>query len=233
MFSAPILIFIVVGIAIAVGAYYSYLAAQKRREAMASLASELGWSFDPGNDYSHDDEYAHFEVFRRGHSRYAFNTLTGSITFDGRRYAGKMGDYHYKVTSGSGKSRSTTTYQFTYVILHLPYPRVPDLLIRPEGMFDKLAGVFGFDDIDFESVEFSNRFHVKSHDKRFAYDVIDPRMMEFLLTGRPPTVDIENGRCCLTEGNSRWSTEELKATLGWAQRFFEHWPDHVTAGLDG
>ncbi|MCZ6810529.1 MAG: hypothetical protein O7D97_00875, partial [Planctomycetota bacterium] len=98
---------------------------------------------------------------------------------------------------------------------------MPDLLIRREGMFDKLAGAFGFDDIDFESAEFSKRFYVKSPDKRFAYDVIHPRMMEFLLGGDPPTVDIEAGRCCLSDGRHHWSPEGFGATLNWVIEFFD------------
>ncbi len=220
---------IVVGFAI----YYAYLLEKKRREEMAALAAELGWQFDPSKDRDHDDEYAHFEIFRHGHSRAAYNTLTGTLNVDDRTYPAKMGDFIYKVTSSNGKSTSTRTYRFSYLILQLPFFNVANLLIRREGMFDKLAGAFGFDDIDFESVEFSKRFFVKSPDKKFAYDVIDPRMMEFLLAEQSPTVDIEYGRCCLSDGKHKWSRLEFKATLNWAGRFFDQWPDHVTASLEG
>ena len=228
----PILIVIAVIVVAAVAIYFGYLAQKKRREEMAALAVQLGWRFDPTKDKSHDDEYAHFEIFRRGHSRCAFNTLTGELAIDERNYPAKMGDFVYKITSSTGKSTQTHTYRFSYLILHLPFANVPDLLIRREGMFDKLAGAFGFDDIDFESAQFSKRFHVKSPDKKFAYDVIHPRMMEFLLAGDPPTVDIEYGRCCLSDGRHRWSPDQFKATLQWANNFFDRWPDHVTASLE-
>ncbi|MCH7847984.1 MAG: hypothetical protein IIB53_06430, partial [Planctomycetes bacterium] len=52
--------------------YFGYLAEKKRREELAALAGQIGWRFDPTKDKSHDDEYAHFEIFRRGHSRCAF-----------------------------------------------------------------------------------------------------------------------------------------------------------------
>ncbi|MCK4626760.1 MAG: hypothetical protein KAV00_15725, partial [Phycisphaerae bacterium] len=55
------------------------------------------------------------------------------------------------------------------------------LYIRREGFFDKIGQFFGFDDIDFESAEFSRKFYVKSPDKRWAYDVIHTRTMEHLL----------------------------------------------------
>jgi hypothetical protein len=41
--------------------------------------------------------------------------------------------------------------------VHPPWPS-PTLLVRPEGLLDKLAGIVGVDDIDFESSEFSKRF---------------------------------------------------------------------------
>ena len=213
-------------------AYYGWQAAKKRREALAALADELGWQFRPEKDRAHDERYSHFEIFRRGHSRVAYNSLRGTLTVDVAPCAAHMGDFCYRVTRGSGKSRSTSTYEFSYLIVHLPYMSLPDLLIRLEGMFDKLAGAFGFDDIDFESAEFSRRFYVRSPDKRFAYDVVHPRMMEFLLTTRPPCVDIEHGRCCLSDGEQRWEPAEFKAKAAWLEQFFSHWPLHLTETLD-
>jgi len=228
---AILIVVLIAGVAIA-AAIVAHIQAKKRREALAALAKKLGWDFYPGRDSSHDDQYAHFEIFRKGHSRVAFNTLVGSVRIDGRDFPARMGDFQYKITRRNGKSSSTTTYRFSYLILHLPFPRVPDLLIRPEGFFDKLAGVVGFDDIDFESAEFSKRFCVKSNDKRFAYDVCHPRMMEFLLASGKPSVDIENGRCCISDGRSRWTPEGFTGQLGWIARFFDNWPDHLTSDLD-
>src|SRR3989304_5732799 len=103
------------------GVYYSYLQQKKRREELRRLADELGWQFEPQSDYDHDEEYGHFEIFRRGHSRYAYNTLHGSVAVDGGNWPAKTGDFHYQVTSGSGKNRSTSTDRFSYLMLRLPY----------------------------------------------------------------------------------------------------------------
>lgn len=229
----PILLVVVV-VAIAIAAIVlAAMAAKKRREDLANLAQRLGWRFSPDKDHDHDDEYAHFEVFRRGHSRYAYNTLTGDLELGGHRFAAKCGDFRYLVTSSNGKSTTTTTYRFSYLILHLPYRTVPDLLIRPEGLFDKLAGVFGFDDIDFESHEFSRKFHVKCADRRFAYDVVHPRMMEFLLEHGDRAIDIEKRRCCLSDGRRCWSPEQFEGELRFLERFFGLWPRHVLADIAG
>lgn len=225
LFLIPLVIAIVI-----VAAYLSWAAQKKRREELTALAQELGWSFDPSHDHSHDERFGQFEIFRRGHSRSAYNTLRGRIQSLQTDCAVTMGDYTYKITSGSGKDRRTRTYRFSYVIVQLPF-FTPELLVRPEGVFDKLAGAFGFDDIDFESVEFSKRFYVKSSNKRFAYDVIDPRMMEFLLQSRPPMVDLERGACVVSDGRSKWEPARFKATLTWLDSFFDHWPNHVIADV--
>jgi len=229
--------FIIFGLilfAILVGffAYFAEMARRRRREALAALARSLGWRFDPSENTSHDERYKQFKVFRKGHSRYAYNTITGEMTIDGRTLPVRMGDYRYQITTNNGKSTSTTTYQFSYLIIELPFLGAQDLFVRHEGVFDKLAGFIGFDDIDFESAEFSKRFYVKSSDKRFAYYIMHPRMMEFLLASDPPIINLEDRCCCFSEDTKRWEPEEFRAMLAWSEAFFDHWPRHVTATFD-
>jgi hypothetical protein len=228
----PALLIALVAAGIGLAIYLSHLAAQKRREALAALAEELGWHFDPSVDRGHDDEYAHFEIFRKGHSRVAYNTLRGVTEIGGRTYPVKMGDFDYKITRSTGKSSQTTTYTLSYLILRLPFDGVPDLVIRREGVFDRIAGALGFDDIDFESEEFSRRFYVKSSDKKFAYDVVHPRMMEWLLAKEVPMIDIEHGRCCVALDRVRWEPHEFTRWLRRMDEFFDQWPDYLTSRLD-
>lgn len=223
-----ILIFVVFGLLIGAGIYYSHMQAQKRRAELLALAEQLGWRFDPNDDHGHDSRFSQFAIFCNGHSQRAYNTLYGTLTLAGFSVDAQMGDFQYKQTSGSGKNRSTTTYTLSYLIAGSPFPAAPDLLIRPEGVFDKVSAFFGFDDIDFESAEFSRAFHVSSSDKRFAYAVVHPRMMEFLLATRGPTLAHAQRYCCVHDGNRVWTPEEFRARLGWLEGFFEQWPGHVT-----
>ncbi len=217
--------------AVIVGSAYACKKAQQRRDALAVLGADIGFRFVAARDRDHDDEYAHFEIFRQGHSRSAYNTLEGVLEIDGRPYPTKAGDFTYKITSSTGKTTTTTTYRFSYAILHLPFVGVPDLLIRKEGLLDKIASVIGFDDIDFESAAFSRRFLVKGPDKRFAYDIVHPGMIEFLMASPPPMIDIERGRVCLMVGERLWAPHEFGRTLRWARSFFALWPAHVIADL--
>ena len=56
------------------------------------------------------------------------------------------------------------------------------LTIDREGFFTRLADAIGLDDIEFELQEFNDAFNVKAKDRKFANDLIDQRMMRFLLT---------------------------------------------------
>lgn len=209
--------------------YLGHLAARKRREALMGLARELGFRFAQERDRDHDNRYAEFEIFRRGRSRAAYNTLRGSVPIGGRAVHINMGDYRYTIKTG----KSSTTYKFSYMILHLPFPTVPSLFVRRENILDKVAGAVGFDDIDFESAEFNKRYYVKSSDKKFAYDVIHPRMMEFFLSTESPVTDIKDGLCCLHDGTTRvWDVSEFKQRLWWARHFLESWPDYLTSALE-
>ena len=63
------------------------------------------------------------------------------------------------------------------------------LFVRGENLWDKMTSAFGFDDIDFESAEFSRKFFVKSPDRKWAYDVIHQETMELLI--RAPRFSLE------------------------------------------
>ena len=68
----------------------------------------------------------------------------------------------------------------------------PELTIGPEGFFSKIAQAVGYDDIDFESHEFSRQFCVRSRDKKFAYDVCHARMIEYLMANDDLVIEIEH-----------------------------------------
>jgi len=65
--------------------------------------------------------------------------------------------------------------------------RMPTTVIAPESLRTLIPGALGMRDLQFELRRFNDRFHITSHDRRFAYQLIDQRMMEHLLaTARVP-----------------------------------------------
>ncbi len=227
-----IVILVILG---AAGAIFAGIAAAKaereRSEGLRALAAETGLSFNAERDRGFDGRFSQFSEFTQGHSRYAFNRLIGTLQIQSRPFEVCTGDFHYKVTRSNGKSTTTRTYQISFLLLRPLGLTPPDLLIRSENFLDKIVQAVGFDDIDFESAEFSRKFMVKSSDRRFAYDVIHPRMMEFLLASPRRPIHLRGGWCLLVSPMSRWKPEQFREALAFATRFFDLWPDFVFQNL--
>ncbi len=181
----------------------AYIGARKRREAMAALAAKLGLRYYAGRDKGMARRYRFLDKLRKGSNRYAFNILTGS--YQGHEVT--LFDYHYQVSSG----KSTHHHFFSFFILQLS-TSFPELVIDKEGFFSKVAQAIGYDDIDFESHEFSRKFCVRSRDKKFAYDVCNARMIEYLLANSDLSIEIE-GNSLAISFNRRLAPEHIEPNL--------------------
>jgi len=198
----PLIIVGFIAVVVALG-ILSYISARKRREAMATVAAKLGLRFAPGKNRDMARRYRFLDKLRRGSNRYAFNILSGSY----QGYDLILFDYHYK--TGSGKN--THHYYISFFILHLA-ASFPELVIGPEGVFSKIAQAIGYDDIDFESHEFSRKFCVRCRDKKFAYDVCNARMIEYLLSNTDLSIEIE-GDALAISFSRRLSPEDIEPNL--------------------
>lgn len=177
-----IIITLIIAAAVIGAVVVVYLLAKRRREALAALAQRLGLAFHPDHDRELPVRLDFLDQLDRGTSRYAYNRLSG--LYEGHEIMAF--DYHYK--TGSGKHAQH--HYLSVLTLLLPRP-VPELLISPEGFLSKIAQSLGYDDIDLESAEFSGAFCVRSRDKKFAYDVCHPLMMEYLLAHRELALEFD------------------------------------------
>ena len=211
-----ILYVIIFGFVAAV-AIYSIFASRKRRLELAQWALKNELTFSNERDRSFALRYSSFDCLNRGDSRYAYNVMKGAIS--GRVFTGC--DYHY--ATGSGKHRHH--YHFSLIIVKSPILLEP-LFIRPENIFDKFTELVGFNDIDFESAEFSKKFYVKAPNKKWAYDIIHPRMMEFLLSSPVFTIQFDF-LSVIVYRDRLFSPAEFTAAVEFINGFFDLIPDYV------
>jgi hypothetical protein len=210
-----VVLFVIIAVVVAVVAS---MAAKKRREALERVAASNGLSFNAEDPFDLPTYLAGIETFNVGSSRRAQNVIHGE--WRGR----KVIAFDYQYTTGSGKNRHT---HHLSACLQPVGVRVPSVVIRPETFLDKAAAFVGFEDIDFESDEFSREFFVKSDDRKFAYDICHPQMMSWLLAnGRGWSVQLVDSSLVLTTGGT-WSPEQFAASLYFSARFFELIPEHV------
>ncbi|HKI70656.1 MAG TPA: hypothetical protein VKA67_13800 [Verrucomicrobiae bacterium] len=203
-----IFIFILFAAIVIAAGIYGTLAAKKRREELGALAARLGFSFNPNEDRSLASRYNFLNQLAQGSNRYAFNTLSGQFKQNGVL----IFDYHYETHSTDSKGHTQTHHHyFSFFIMTLPVS-FPELRITHEGLLSKIAQVFGYDDIDFESAEFSRAFCVRSKDRKFAYDVCNARMIEYLLANRDLSIEIERNAMALAFGK-RLAPAEIESDL--------------------
>lgn len=196
---------------------FGILKARQRREAMARLAEELGFEYYPDDPWNLQDKYAMFELFGRGHSREASNVICGEV--DGRAVVA----FDYRYTTGSGKNQSTHSYQA--VVIGLPIVAA-GLRMRSESLFDRVASWVGYDDIDFESDEFSRRYHVACDDRRFAYDIFHARLIEHLLAcGTVPNLEMQGPLMILFE--SQGDAANVRRLLAIGREIVAGIPEYV------
>ena len=202
--------------------------ARERVEALQRLAAQFDCRW-VGEYPNLNNMFAFFPLFKIGHSRRGYNIAFGNIRLGGIVSETVFGDYQYKITTSNGKQTTTVTYITSFIITR-PRLEVPEsLVVRREGFFDKIGEFIGMDDIDFESSEFSKRFHVKCSDRRFAFDLFDPRMIEYFLEDQPPQVEFCECVLLATRGTRTWDAAQFVRELKWLDGFYERVPRHVRA----
>jgi hypothetical protein len=215
-------VFVAVIIIVIGGFIYSQIQARKRREAVFGLAQRLNLRFDPEIDREIPDRYNFLKQLSQGLNRYAMNVLSGN--YQGNEIVAF--DYHYETHSTDSKGHTQVYHHwFSFFILTLP-KSFPELTIRRENFLTKIAEVFGYQDINFESAEFSKAFNVRSPDKKFAYDVCNGKMMEYLLANRDISIEIENDVLALAF-STRLSAGQIEFNLQRLVEIRSRLPDYL------
>jgi len=147
----------------------------KRRQAFRAFARSHGLRYDIHDPYGLDQ--IPFRLFRKGDGRTLLNMLSGP--WRGEQMRAFDFDYHEEHTAPNG-STTRTTHAYSCVVLEVD-AAFPHLAVDREGFVSRFGSALGSRDIEFESEEFNRRFHVASVDRKFAYELLDARMMQWLL----------------------------------------------------
>jgi hypothetical protein len=168
-------ILVLAGLVAAGIVYAGYLAKKRRREAFALMSVQLGLQYSAADPFGIVSEP--FALFAKGDGRGVENVMWGAWRgVDLRAF-----DYwYYEESSDSKGNRSKHYYRFDCVIVPIDAACVR-LTITHENLLTRLADALSFHDIQFESEAFNKAYDVKSADKKFANDMIDARMIDWLV----------------------------------------------------
>ena len=214
-----VVVFVVV-VAIVGGYVISRRITQKRRAALTAVAGSLGFRYSPDDPFDTVD--LPFALFKRGDGRGVENMLWGIAG----NLAVRLCDYwYYDQTTDSNGSRHRTYHRFSCATTSID-AYVPGITVGRENVLTRLGGALGFDDIEFESEEFNRAFRVKSGTPKFAYDMIDARMMAFLLDASSGcTFEVVGSDLLCATGRVR--PADLPSLLKVLQSFHAHVPKVV------
>jgi len=222
----PFILFFLVFAGVAM--YFGARAAKKRREALTAWGNSHGMTFSQGRDGSLDERFPNFKRLQSGSNRYGHNFIEGD--WQGHNFFGF--DYHYETYSTDSKGRRQTNHHhFSAIVFGSKVP-LKYLVIRPEGMFDKVKDFFGYDDINFESAEFSKKFHVTAEDKKWAYDVLHARAMEFLLGKTRYTIQFDRNEVYIFRGG-KFKPEQFDEAANIVHGLLSQLPDYVVQQQQG
>jgi hypothetical protein len=214
--------FVALVIAIAV---IGFLQAKKRREEMAAYALTRGWRYEAYQPLLVDRFQG--PPFGTGDSRKATNAVYGQ--HDGRDFVSF--DYSYTTTSGTGKDRHTTTHSFSVLASSLGVS-LPSLRVDPENFLERFVGRLTNSDIDLELEDFNRAFTVSCPDRKFASDVLHPRMMELLLQYKDVGWRFERDSMLMVAAGQR-TIPQIDATLDLMDRIIDQIPDFVWRQVRG
>lgn len=206
-----------------VAVIFGHLGAKKRREQLAAWARARGWRYREGKVSTLDERWPQFDQLQQGDNRYGFNVMRGR---EDQREAFAF-DYHYQTYSTDSKGRRQTHHhEFSAVVVDSGLELTP-LAIRPEGIFDKVKGFFGYDDIDFESAEFSRAFWVTSPVKRWAYAVLHQGTMEYLLHSSRLPLEFEDGPYVIAWSSHKMRPEQFDDALAYIDGILDRIPKDI------
>ena len=216
------LILILVGGVALVGliAYLSYLSTKRRRLGFQTMARQLGLS------YSLEDPFGllgePFALLQKGDGRGVENVLSGRWQdLDVRAF-----DYWYYEESTDSEGRTSRSYhRFDCAIVPIA-AACPALSIGHETFLTRMAGALSFHDIQFEDEAFNRAFNVRGNDRKFANDLVDARMMQWLLHhGADYGVEVVGNRVLVA--GPKIPPTELVQLIGTAKAFIDHVPKVV------
>jgi hypothetical protein len=183
----PLLVVLVV-VAVVVVGILAWQAEKRRREEFGLWAARHDWRYDHKRNRAIRQRYGFLDRLQIGHSRIGYNLLHGEW------HGFPAAAFTFRYTTGSGKNQQV--HHFSVALVHIERP-FPELRVYPENMLSRFGQFLGFDDIDFESLEFSQAFTVRSADRKFAYDFCHTGMMEFLLRHRRTALELEGDTLAL------------------------------------
>ena len=145
---------------------------RERREALQKLAVQLGFSYTRDASLQALGTAHGLRLFSLGHGQTVSN-LMEQTQGDVRRAV-----FDYRYTTGSGKNRHSV--RITVYLMEKSSMKLPRFFLRPENIFHKIGGAFGYQDIDFSNnPDFSSSYLLQGESAPSVQAIFPPHVLNF------------------------------------------------------
>lgn len=181
-----------------------------RQLKLADLAKEFQWTFD-SDIHRFDTSLEHFHFFRNRTVDRTYNRISGTVS--------NCSIIILDVDHHQGELESKYSRQNTMAIIELDR-RIPSFIIEKEYLFDKIAALAGYNDIDFPAFKrFSDEFRLTSEDEAAARSFFSPQIISFLEENLRYSMECD-GEFILLKGKDRLMNEsEVRELMNFSNRF--------------
>lgn len=164
--------------------YNAYRRQRNRRQAanhnpsregqLRAVAHRLGMYFIEQEEYSVTREVSDFELFQKGRNRLALNIMQKQDEWNENNI--KIFDYEFE--TGYNKSRRIVAQ--TVFLMRSKNLGLPQFVMKPETIFDKITTYFGKQDIDFERFpKFSGNYLLQGEDEEYIRFKMNEEILHF------------------------------------------------------
>jgi hypothetical protein len=207
--------FVAVGIVTAWGSWMR----SKRLHELPGVAARARLQFSELDRFN--SAAVPFPLFRKGEGRQIKNVMWRDAPGHPRVF-----DYGYYTVYRDKSGTTHERWRWFACALVQHNGRWPELLLTRERLVDRVAQSLGVNDVELESEEFNRTFVVQCEDPKFATDLLDPQMMEFLL-GTQGMVEIHSKGRFVLVASAPLPAEGMVGLLGVAEGFAQRVPAAV------
>ena len=194
-----------------------YIAQKKRAEQLQRFARAKGLTYEKRNDAWAQMDWGH--PFGVGRAQKARHVMTGHLS--GRPVV----TFAHEYTTGSGDDRRTVHTMVTAIQIPRAFPK---LEVGLEGVTGRFARKLGFKDVELESEAFNRKYKIQCDNRKFAYDVLHPRFMEWMTAIDSNGFTIA-GPYVVIHRSGRLKEHEIDSNFGYISAVIEHMPGFVWA----
>jgi len=182
---------------------YSYFLEKKRSEALELIAQKLGFSFTKSGRETTKSMHESFDLFSKGSHRKLRNEIWGNNNNNRVSIFG----YSYAMSHGS----SAKAYSQTVLSIEYSELNIPEFELEPEYITHKIAQVFGYQDIDFESFPvFSQKYLLRGKDEVKIRQLFTPEVISFFETNQDIHIEAQGNTLIFYKPSQRCEPDEIK-----------------------